>query len=268
MSIETRQLGSSSAPSTGPHYEDFWVGRRVAATHRPTTPPGDGRAGAGHLTTFLRLASDSGVLPASVLRVLETQWRDLSSSAADGAVEATFTVTGLRRIPAEGAGSVQWHALVRDGSGRTLQEGSITVLLPSLSDGSTDPAERDFCTRPWAEALARRLAEDEGFRSATSTWDGCIGLRAGGRSQVQLRIYRGRIIEVAARTPLGATFTLEAADHVWTDLMTGPSNDFFHRAMSGDSFTVTGNVYEYLRLSKALMALIDAARELAMGAHA
>jgi hypothetical protein len=38
--------------------------------------------------------------------------------------------------------------------------------------------------------------------------------------------------------------------------------------MSGKSFTVSGSAYEYLRLSRALMALIDAARALATGAAA
>jgi putative sterol carrier protein len=215
---------------------------------------------------FLDLASGSGVLAG---RVLENHWREVSPAPSGGVVEATFTVTRCRRLPAGGAGAVGWHAEVRDEQGRVIQEGTITVQVPARSgtDGSGDPVDRAFCTRPWADALARRLADDPGFTAATATWDGTIGLRAGG-NQVQLRVYRGRVIEVAPRTPQGATFTLEADDHVWTDLLTGPSNDFFRRAMSGDSFTVSGSAYEYLRLSRAVMTLIDAARALATGAAA
>jgi hypothetical protein len=272
MSVETRQLGSSSLPPIGRYFEDFPVGRRVAARRRRRPEPG-GHVVPGtpmaEVTGLLELASEAGVLPGSSLRLLEFQWRTLSAVPADGPDEIAFTVTGCRRIPAERAGSVRWHALLRDARGRALQEGSIAVLLPtrSESDGSADPARRAWCTRPWGDALAGLLADDAGFRSATATWDGTIGLRAG-REQVLLRVYRGRIIEVAGRTPLGATFTLEAPEHAWTDLLTGPSNDFFRRAMSGDSFTVTGNAYEYLRMSKALMLLIDAARDLATGAPA
>ena len=272
MSVEAQQRDGSTASPSGPHYEDFSVGQRVAGIRRRPPEP-DARAAprapTAGLTAFLALASDGGLLPTSLLRVLGTQWWDLSPVPIGEPVDATFTVTRCRRVPAEDAGSVLWHAQVRDRAGGIVQEGTVEVLLParSGSDASADAAERAFCSRPWAEALARRLADDEGFRSATATWDGAIGLRAG-RDEVQLRVYRGRVIEVAGRTPLGATFTLEGSERLWTELVTGPTNDFFRRAMSGDSFTVTGNAYEYLRMSKALMVLIDAARELATGARA
>ncbi|WNV76626.1 hypothetical protein [Geodermatophilus sp. DSM 44513] len=269
MSVGAQQRDSTTATPTGPYYEDFSVGQRGAGSVRRPPDPDDRaarRTPTAGLTTVVALASDGGLLPPSLLRVLETHWSNLSPVPVGEPVEATFTVTRCRRVPAEDAGSVQWHLQVHDRAGRTVQEGTIEVLLPARpgSDGAADAAERAFCSRPWAESLARRLAGDEGFRSATATWDGTIGLRAG-KDEVHLRVYRGRVIEVAGRTPLGATFTLEGSERLWTDLVTGPSNDFFRRAMSGDAFTVTGNAYEYLRMSKALMALIDAARELATG---
>jgi putative sterol carrier protein len=272
MSVEAPPHGSC-ASSAGTHFEDFSVGQRLTTGPRPV-PESSCRGGGGPrpgplpLVTFLGLVTDSGALPASLLRVVDVHWRDVAPVPAGESVDAAFTVTRCHRIPTEAAGSVRWHAQVTDQQGRTVQEGTITALVParSDSDGSGDPMRHAFCTKPWGEALSRRLADCPDFTAATATWDGSIGLRSGG-DQVQLRIYRGRVIEVAPRTPLGATFTLEAAEHVWTDLMTGESNDFFRRAMSGGSFTVTGNVHEYLRMSKALMALIDTARELAAGAH-
>lgn len=269
MSAAAPQRGNSETWPEGPYFEDFSVGQRLTA--RLCRPSGrEQHADHGMVApplvpaaAFLGLVSDSGVLPGSKLRVLATQWRDVSGDVG-AAVEATFTVTRCRRVPDEGAGSVQWHAQAHGEQGRVVHEGTVTVLLParSGSDGSADPVGLAFCTPSWGEALARRLADDRAFSGSTATWDGSIGLRSGG-DQIQLRVYRGRVLEVAARTPQGATFTLEAPDDVWTGLVTGPSNDFFRRAMSGDSFTVTGNAYEYLRMSKALVALIDAARDLA-----
>ena len=59
-----------------------------------------------------------------------------------------------------------------------------------------------------------------------------------------------------------AELTLGADELVWTNLITGPRNDFMQRAMRGQ-FQVSGSGYEYLRLTKPLHALIDNARELA-----
>jgi acyl dehydratase len=272
MSVHVRQRDTTSEPTSGSFFEDFQVGQRLAVTRPGAAAPGEQTAGGtlpAGLTALFACASGAGVLPSSLVRVLGTSWRDVSPSPAGGSVEVTFTVTSRRPVPGESVGAVQWHAQVRDGDGRTVQEGSIEVVLPARagSDVVVDAAGLAFCSRPWGEELARRLADDEDFRSATATWDGTIGLRAP-RDQVHLRVYRGRVIEVAGRTPLGATFTLDGPERLWTELLTGPSNDFFRRAMSGDSFTVTGNAHEYLRMSRALIALVDAARELATGARA
>ncbi|MGH3518973.1 MAG: hypothetical protein ACRDQ7_16435, partial [Haloechinothrix sp.] len=83
-----------------------------------------------------------------------------------------------------------------------------------------------------------------------------------GAQEVHLRVYRGRVIEVTRRAPLGATFTLGASELVWTELITGPRNDFMQRAMRGQ-FEVQGSGYEYLRLTKVLSVICDNARALA-----
>ena len=54
-----------------------------------------------------------------------------------------------------------------------------------------------------------------------------------------------------------------AADHLtWLELVEGADNPFMRLAMTG-RFTVTGDGYEYLRLTAALHQLADAAREVA-----
>jgi hypothetical protein len=272
MSVEAQRRNTASAPPTGPWFEDFRVGQRIATTPAGALPvggPAPVEVSPSGLTAVLASAADAGVLPASLVRLLETSWREVLPSAATRPAETTFTVTGRRPVPAENAGAVQWHARVRDDHGHTVQEGTIEVLLPARAgrNVAAEAPRLTFCSRAWGEELGRRLADDEDFRSATATWDGTIGLRAP-RHQVHLRVYRGRIIEVAGRTPLGATFTLEGPEWLWTELLTGPSNDLFRRAMSGNSFTVTGDAYEYLRLSRALIVLVDAARELAKGDRA
>ena len=109
----------------------------------------------------------------------------------------------------------------------------------------------------------QRLAADDRFAKALASWDGTIGLRAGSE-EVQLRIYRGTVVEVSGRAALGATFTLEADELTWLAMVTAPANDFTRRSMRGE-FSVCGNGYEYLRLTKPLNVVVDAARALARG---
>ncbi|MCC5697342.1 hypothetical protein LH612_29755 [Klebsiella pneumoniae] len=70
------------------------------------------------------------------------------------------------------------------------------------------------------------------------------------------------MIEVTRRAAHGATFTLDADELVWTELITGACNDFMQRVMRGQ-FKVTGSGYEYLRLTKVLHVVVDNARKLA-----
>lgn len=268
----TAALGRDDDAGTRACFEDFRVGQQHVVNTgsgepRPApdgTGPAAGPVAAG-LGPFLGLVDRAGVLPGPPLRVVETQWAELPSSSAGAPVRATFTVTRCRRAPGEATGSVRWHVRADDAHGKPVQEGSVTAVVPTRSGGPADDAgEPGFCTRPWGQALAARLEADERFAAATATWDGSIGLRSGA-DQVQLRVYRGRVVDVAARTPHGATFTVEAQEHDWTELLTGPLNDFTRRVMSSDAFSVSGSAYEYLRMTKAVLFLIDAARDLTKG---
>lgn len=261
----------SPPPRTGPYFEDFTVGQRMAVGPSDTGATGPDAAGGpapdvtvgSALAPFLALVDGSGVLPPSAVGVLEAEWRDVAQASDSAALRAVLTVTSCRRLSGGSTGSVRWHAEVSDETGLLVQEADVTVLVAARTgdEEGGDDAARAFCTRRWGQQLAERLSQDERFGAATATWDGSIGLRSG-TDEVQLRVYRGRVLEAVGRTPEGATFTVEAAEHAWTSLLTGPSNDYFRRAMSDSPFAVSGSAYEYLRMTKALMVLIDAARAL------
>ncbi|MFC9363230.1 hypothetical protein ACFTZB_42530 [Rhodococcus sp. NPDC057014] len=154
------------------------------------------------------------------------------------------------------------HVRLVDHGGSVREQGIETWRLPDPAGVRYDPAV-DFCTPAWGEVLRESLSADPAFASALATWDGTVGLRctdaSGGAREVHLRIYRGRIIDVARRVPGGATFTLVIPAVTWVDLVVAEHNDFMRRAISGE-FSSSGDGYEYLRLTKPLDIVIAHAR--------
>jgi len=212
------------------------------------------------LAAFFGMLDDLGIVTDSLVALLDTNWRYLAPVHVGDMLHCEIVITRCRRVSAGTAGVVNRHVTLLNQDGRVVQEGSTAVLLRAGGTGP-DPVNRAFATVGWGEELARRLGDDSRFSSATTAWDGTIGLRCGD-SEVHLRVYRGRVIEVARRVPLGATFTIGASELTWTDLLTGPSGDFMRRVMNGE-FDVRGNAYEYLRLTKVLAVIMDNARMLA-----
>ena len=198
----------------------------------------------------------------AIVAMLDSNWRYLAPIRVGDALHFAMTITKCRRTSDGDRGVVNRHVVLLNQRDERVQEGTTAVLVRARdTDPTSDHAERAFATAEWADALADRLGRDERFTSATSSWDGTIGLRCGDE-EVHLRLYRGRVIEATRRAPHGATFTVGAPELVWTELITGPHNDFMQRVMRGQ-FDVTGSGYEYLRLTKVLHVLVDNARELA-----
>ncbi len=138
--------------------------------------------------------------------------------------------------------------------------------MPLADPGAGPLAEHlrtDVGSRPWAELLAERLAERAEFAAATRTFDGSVELACGADS-VQLRIFRGSVLGVGRSMPLGPTFSLAGEEIAWTRLLLAPRNDFIARAMRGE-FVARGDQYQYVRMTKAVQAICDCARELAAG---
>jgi acyl dehydratase/putative sterol carrier protein len=238
------------------YFEDFAVGQRLDCPERKVTEDDLGPVGtvSGDV-----LAHELGLRDEPVVALLDTSWRYPGPVRAGDTLRFEVTVTRCRRRPSGAQGTVNRHVVVRDQHGERVQQGRVAVLVRARGPG-VDPVGRAFGTVAWGQALAGRLADDERFTGATASWDGTIGVRCGD-DEVQLRIYKGAVLEATRRAPHGATFTVEADELTWTELLTGPRNDFTRRTMAGQ-FAARGDGYEYLRLTKALTVLVDIAREL------
>ena len=240
------------------YLEDFEVGARQLA---PAAPIGDGD-GDGRVRGAVVAAAFAGSPLASGAET-DAAWRYLEPVRADAELRYDVLVTGCRRTPDLTQGVVRRHVRVVDGDGQVIQEGTTTSLVPvrSAVDDSDGRVGRAFGTLPWARALAARLNDDPEFHAQTATWDGTIGIRYGA-GEALFRVYRGRVLEAATRTPNGPTYVVEADERDWVELFTGPASDFSKRVMLGQ-LRVHGNAYEYVRLTAALVAIIDQARAMA-----
>jgi acyl dehydratase len=279
--------GPAAAASPASYFEDFEVGQvftgpqrtftaevvaafsEISGDRSPVhTEPGhtpDGRPlvhGPLVLAGFYGWHHDAG-LSAHVEAALDSRWRYLAPVYVGDAVTYEMTVTRCRRTSKLTNGVVKRHVVVRNQLGAVVQEGQTSALVRACAavDDQEARAGRAFPTLPWARLLAARLSASTPFVETTGTWDGTIGL-AFDEDTVLFRIYRGKVLDSGARTPHGATFVVGAPDITWTQLITGPANDFTKRTMH-DEFAVGGSAYEYLRLTRALSTLVDEARALA-----
>lgn len=270
--------------ATGRYFEDFAVGQRFASGPRAVTaadladftrlsgddhpihtdpdyPAGPGAPvlqGPFGLAVAMGLLQRLGLVGDAVLGLLDSHWHYRRPIVVGDELHLEMTVVRCRRTRRGDRGVVTRHMALRNADGAVVQEGTTAVLLAARGRGA-DPVGLDVGSVAWGEAVAARLAR--GFAEALESWDGTVGLRAGDR-EVHLRVYRGAVIEVTRRAPLGATFTVEADEITWLELLTAPSNEFVRFGMEG-RFAVRGNGYEYLRLTRALALVVDAARALA-----
>ena len=208
------------------------------------------------------LLHDLGVADGTAIALLDLNWRFRGPLVAGDSVRFEMTVTRCRRSSRGDAGVVNRHVTLAKTDGTVVGAGS-TAFLVAARDPQGPPTYvgRDFATPAWAERLAAHLADNPEFAAGTATFDGSIGLAAGPES-VQLRVYRGRVLETGRWTPSGPTFTLHGEELAWVELADAPRNDFIARSMRG-AFGVTGNTYEHLRLHKAIVAAWDSIRALA-----
>lgn len=270
-------------------FEDFRPGQRFATGSRTVTAEdlraftalsGDahpvhvdaaGAAAAGFdqpilqgpfgLAAFFGLFHETGISRDSLVALLDTRWRYHAPIRVGDSLTASILITRCRRTSRGDTGVVGRYVEVTDRTGRLVQSGS-TAYLVRARDGASDEVGREFFSTRWARAIASRLDADPAFSGATATWDGAIGLRCGDET-AQFRVYRGRVLEGSSRTPAGPTFCLEADERVWAELLTGPINDLMIRLMRADEFRTSGNAYEYLRLTRAVLALVDVIRTFA-----
>lgn len=230
-------------------FQSFAVGDRVELEGRAAP------AGGGAPATALSILADHGGEPA------ELRWRFGGRIGADEPVRLTATTTRCRLARDGGIGTVHRHLSLAGEDGTPLGEGSVALRVAAGGEPNPGHIRTDFCSVPWARELRPLLEANADFVASTTPMDGVICLAAGDDA-VQLRIYKGRILDVGRSTPTGPTFTLTGSELAWTGLATAPRNDFIPRTMSG-MFTATGDKHEYLRFTKAIVAAWDSIRELA-----
>jgi hypothetical protein len=200
------------------------------------------------------------LLAAGEHSVASVSWRPHPARAGVPVRAATITVT--RRSPADQpTGKLGLHLVLEGADGEVTAEGTVALIGPPTEKFAV---ATDFGGLDWGRALVSELATTE-FESATRTFDGSIGLQAG-ETRVQFRVYKGRCIDVSRSTPNGPTFTVRGAEIDWVELAFAPRNDFIAKTMV-DRFTADGDVFQYLRMNRAINLIWDAIRSLASEAE-
>jgi hypothetical protein len=203
--------------------------------------------------------------PCSDALVSDLRW--VPVERPEPAVQASSTITRWRVDPDRATGTIHCDIALRAENGSISERAQVRWRVADVTATADDPTRiaRDFGSLPWARALAHRLGNDPSFASSTGSFDGSIALTVGD-DDIDLRIYKGNIVEVAKKSLLGATFAIAASELTWVELFTGPYDDFV-RLAARSAFRVRGSGFEYLRLTKAVRILVSHAREMAAGDH-
>jgi putative sterol carrier protein len=248
MSAETAQSTSDQ-----PAFDEIRVGMTKVSAEVELGPAG----ATSRLAEFLPLLAS--IRPCRDVELVELTWEQPSGAVTGATAHLVATVT--RRGPGgepDTAQVVQDLRLV-DRCGDEVQRARARWRVTGVVVAA-DPARTalEFGSVAWGKRVAKRLAGNSAFRSTTTPFDGAIGFSAG-PDEVNFRIYRGEIIETARKAVDGPTFTIDASELTWLRLLTGPTNDFFRQTMTG-AFKVRGNGFQYVRMIKAVMLIIDEAR--------
>lgn len=236
-------------------------------------PPEPGTVGARHSGEAVEVGAAG---PAADLEPLLTlspvpgaRLAGLTWPAADAdpldpgtAVHPEATITG-RRFGADDV-VIDTHVRLAGDAGQPLRQAQVCWRAPRSAVPAPDPSTDAIASPAWGEALAVRLADDPAFASSASTFDGSIGFasRTGaGLVAVELRIYRGKIIETGRKSLDGPTYALEADALTWAELVTGQYDDYV-RLAARSLFTVRGSGFQYLRLTKTLRIMVWHARRM------
>ena len=207
------------------------------------------------------LPAISQASPVRDARLTSVQWEQGARSGSAG-VRVEGVITRWKPARKQGRGTVRQDVRLLDADGRVVERASVTWDAPAADDVRDDESPHraawDVGTVAWGERLAAGLSGNEDFRSAVETFDGSIGIRSG-EEQVEFRIYRGTVVEVVRKTLDGPTFTVAGSERAWTDLLSSAKNDFVNR-LGRNEFGSTGNNFQYLRVFRAIMLMIDEAQ--------
>lgn len=211
------------------------------------------------------LLHDMGILDGTIVALLDAHWTFTAPLFVDDEIALRMLVTRCRRTSGGESGVVNRHMRLTNQDGAVVQEGTSAMLVHARgprADGEEEArAHRDFGSLVWGRLLAKRLSSDEAFAHATIAFDGAIGLQAG-TEVVYLKTYLGCVIDVVQRTQVPADFIVQGSEAAWADLALADRNDYIARAMHGE-FSISGSTYQYLRLTRAVVALMDSVQAMA-----
>lgn len=206
----------------------------------------------------------SGIFGESVIAMRSVAWDFLAPVFVGDELSVDMTITRCRPGRQGTTGTVnRWLRLVNQ-DGVIVQRGMSPVLLQRRPEDASRPPVHglDFGSVAWAALVAERLAADDAFRQATAGFDGAIGFGAGDEV-AHLRVHHGRVLETGGpRLDAARRFAISGSEAEWVDLVFAPRQDYLARATQG-RFEVDGDVYEYLRVTKAIDRCWNAIRALA-----
>ncbi|TDD14507.1 hypothetical protein E1287_42695 [Actinomadura sp. KC06] len=247
-------MSEDAAPAVGTRSRSA---RHVAGARDATADP----PYAADLAILLRLLEQ--VRPADGAELASLRWDPQPPPGEDAGTAVRLEATVTRRVAGAARATIHQTVHVVDDLDRVRSRSTVAWSVPAAltRDAAAEWEAADFASVRWGGRLRERLAGDPRFAAAARSFDGAIAFDAQDR-QAHFRIYRGEIIDVARKSLDGATFTVEGADLAWVGLLTAESNDFIRRTSEG-LFRVQGSGYQYLRMIKAVMIMLDHARELA-----
>lgn len=121
-----------------------------------------------------------------------------------------------------------------------------------MSDG-------EFPTLAWVERLQKAVNADAEFARAAEWFDGSILLQVGPK-EYWLKIFMGQVIRVVeGRMPFGATFAIRGPEAAWRKLF-GAKKNVLRELMFKGELSLDGNLFESMRVTKAVNLLVDAGR--------
>lgn len=209
-----------------------------------------------------RLLADqlAAILPAEEAELTSLEWASLAAEPGRP-VHLVATVVRCRAERGAGTTVLQDLRVVVDEDPRTVVlRGQAGWHVAGAQPPETDRVRvaLEVGSVPWGHRIAERLATNSEFRSTTTPFDGAISFSSGA-DEVSFRVYRGAVVEVARKAVLGPTFTIRAPELTWLELLASPTNDYVRRTMT-KAFTVRGDGFQYVRMIKAIMVILDEAR--------
>lgn len=248
--------------------QDFTDFGHVSGDRHPMHMPEADRNGTpliGHgplgLARYFGTLNEMGFLQESIIALLDTHWHYRRPLEPNQPLHYETIITGTRLTSKRDRGIVRRCIRLLDANDQVIQEGTSSAMVRTRHElDSDEQIDQDLLGVAWCKVLTEKLNALGEFNDSLQLFDGCVAL-ASEYNTTQLRIYKGRVIDVGRRTPKGADFTLFGTELAWIELLRSSRVDFVARATHGE-FNVSGNVFVYLQITSAIVQLVEVAKTL------